>query len=94
MRKFIRTETVVATINIKNAAGTLVDPGTSILVTITDSAGTDVVDGAAMTKTSTGIYYYNYTPGAATVLGYYIIKYVTIDGGLTTIKRDNFELVA
>ena len=59
--------------------GILVDPGTSIKVTITDEMGTAVVDAVAMTKDDDGKFFYNYTPEATAILGNYRVRVETDD---------------
>ena len=39
--------------------GTLTDAGGSVTVTVTDEAGTTIIDGQTATKESTGVYYYD-----------------------------------
>ena len=61
--KFIDTATVQVWVYVYTQADVLVDP-TGVTVDIYDPDGTQQVDGAAMTKSETGIYYYNYHAGA------------------------------
>ena len=62
--KFLDTATVQVWAYVYTQAEALVDP-TGVTVDIYDPDGTQQVDGAAMTKSETGIYYYNYHAGAA-----------------------------
>jgi len=92
--KFQRPETIVAELEVRNAAGVLTDPGTVPKITITDPDGTVQVDAASMTKTATGLYEYYFTPEATDPLGWYSVKYVVTDGARVTIRQDGFELEA
>ncbi|MDD5338431.1 MAG: hypothetical protein PHG35_03345 [Dehalococcoidales bacterium] len=69
--------TVVAKFTVKDTVevwayiyyqGTLVDPTGSITIDIYDPSGTKQVNGAAMTKSATGIYYYQYHKGATAAM--------------------------
>ena len=60
--KFLNTATVQVWAYVYTQADALADP-TGIVVTITDPTGTVIVDAATMTKSDTGIYYYNYHAG-------------------------------
>lgn len=94
MDLFQRTETVVCSLTIKDSTGTLVDPDTSIKVTVTDPDGTAVVDDQAMSKDDTGTYHYDYTPDSDADLGPYVVRYKTVDAGRTTIVKTDFRLQA
>ena len=92
MDTFQRGETVICSLQVKNSAGTLVNPDTSTKVTITDPNGSAVVGGTAMTNDSTGNYHYDYTSGGAATLGVYSAKFEAIDSGRTTIAVDRFRV--
>ena len=92
MKTFNRGETVICSIEIKDADGNFSDPATSTQITITDPSGTDVVDDQAMTKDSIGKYHYDYTSSSSAKLGNYLVKYVLTDGSRITIDTETFKL--
>lgn len=91
--EFQRLGTVEIGLTIKHDTVS-VDPATSILVTVTDPAGTSVVTAQAMTKDSTGTYHYNYTIAADAVLGWYRARVTATDGAVVTIQDESFEVTA
>ena len=92
---FDRGETIPSSIDVKNPAGALYDPDTSILITITAPSGVDVVTAQAMTKDSTGIYHYNWLSPSDAETGTYTRKYVTVDTlAGTSIQYGSFVLAA
>ncbi len=93
MAVFQVTETIKVKVTIKDDAGNLVDPTTSTTITITDPAGTKVVDVQALTKNSVGSYQYLYTTLAAAVLGSYYIRIIATDVSRLTIADSEFVLV-
>lgn len=86
-------ESVVAEIEIRNKAGVLSDPGTSIKITIDDSAGAEKVAAQAMTKDSTGKYHYNYDLAGDAATGTWNVE-VFADNTLVTIEADTFTVIA
>lgn len=86
-------ETAICSITIKNSAGTLVDPDTSVNITVFKPAnvGGLLVDDQACPKDSTGTYHYDI---ATTGVGDHKLIIVAIDGSRTTKKRDRFTVVA
>lgn len=89
---FQRDETIVCLLEVKDQNGAYADPSTSAKITITDLAGTVVVNAVTMSKTAVGKYSYSYTPVAAAVLGWYRVHYVTLDASIKTILDDGFVL--
>ena len=83
--------TIVASCEVTNDAGTLVDPATSMKITITDKFGNVKVNAVDMTKDSTGKYHYD-CQTAGYVDGKYIAKYVATDGTRITIEEKDFSL--
>lgn len=84
-------ETVICSVEVKNDAGTLVDPATSMKITITDKNKAVVVNAVTMTKDSTGKYHYDcQTTGY--IDGKYEVSYKATDGTRITIERQTFEL--
>jgi uncharacterized protein YfaS (alpha-2-macroglobulin family) len=62
---FSAEDTVEIWAYVKNQAGSYTDP-TAITIDVIDPDGTVQTDDTAMTKSSTGIYYYRYHVGATT----------------------------
>ena len=94
MAKFEIGETIICSITIKNSADVLVDPATSIKITIEDEDGVKVVDDIAMTNDGVGLDHYDYTSALTVKAGPYTIWYIAIDGARTTKQKDSFELEA
>ena len=96
MKRYKRGTSIRLEATIKNADGDLVDPNTSVKVTVIDSAVTTAVNAQTMTKVSTGIYYYDWqTTGREALLIYKQIV-TAVDGSYTSIDEDNaaFEIYA
>ena len=92
MARFEIGETIVCSIEIRNSAGVLVDPATSIKITIEDLDGKKVVDDVAMANDGVGLDHYDYTSALTAKGGNYTIWYIAIDGARTTKQKDTFEL--
>ena len=92
LETYQRGETATLKIEVKDAAGTLYTPDTSITCSIWDSAGTAVVTAGAMTAESTGVYYYDLATTGTTVLGCYRLEYTTVNGGRTSKGEDFFVI--
>ena len=90
---YTRGETVICSVTVKNSSGTLVDPTTSMKITITHQNSTVEVNEQAMTKDSTGTYHYDWATTSATTRGPYIIKYIATDGSRVSIGRVTEEVV-
>jgi len=86
------TETAIIEVEVKDNAGNYVDPITSITITITDPDGTEVVSGAAMSKSAVGQYYYDYTIPSGAVKGCYLVKVTVTDGARVTIEQEVFKV--
>ena len=78
--EFIAKTTVRVRAYVYDDDGALVDPTTSIKVTIYDPDGTKQVDGIAMTKDVTGIYDYYYQTTTSTTIGWWRGEIVVVDG--------------
>jgi len=90
--KFDVGETVICEVTIKDADGTLTTPDTSTEIIITNPSGTVVTSAnQAMTASSTGELYFDYDSASAS-RGKYSVTYTAVDGGRTTIQKDEFEL--
>lgn len=81
MATFHLGETVVIKGTIKDESAVLVTPATSTKITITDPAGTAVVDDIAVTFDTVGTFRYTYTPAAGAVLGAYHVRVESTDTG-------------
>jgi uncharacterized protein YfaS (alpha-2-macroglobulin family) len=85
-------ETVICSVEVRNAAGTLVDPATSMKITITDNKNGTEVDDQAMTKDETGKYHYDWQTNTITAGGVYYILYTATNGTRISIMRDSVEV--
>lgn len=94
MATFQVTETVTINGTIRDSDGDLTTPATSTKITITDPAGTKVVDDLAVTFDSAGVWQYLYTPVAAAVTGAYHVRVIATDGARISIKDSQFFLVS
>lgn len=86
-------ETIICSIEVKNDAGTLVDPATSMNIVIdqiTPSYASKVAS-TAMTKDAVGKYHYDCQTSAYTA-GTYKAIYTATDGTRITIEEDTFDL--
>lgn len=90
MAAFQQGETVVLSIVIKNAAGTLTSPATSTKITITSPTGTALVTDVAMTEDSVGNFHYDFLSPA--VNGTYTAKFVATDASRISIARAQFVI--
>lgn len=89
---FQREETVVLSVEIKNAAsGSYTDPSTMVIHIYTPS-GSSVIGGSAMTKDSTGNYHYDFTPGTADATGTYTVVYTATTGARVAKRKDHFAV--
>lgn len=82
--------------NIYNVSDVLVDPQNGVKITITDSAGTKVVNDQSMSSTTTGVYTYDWQATKSSVLGIYTCE-INVDGAsydAVYISNRLFELVA
>ncbi|MFA5429918.1 MAG: hypothetical protein WC329_02015 [Candidatus Omnitrophota bacterium] len=62
--KFLNTATVRAWVYVYDDDNALIDP-TAVVITITDPAKVVKTNAVAMTKSDTGIYYYDYHAGVS-----------------------------
>ena len=87
MQTFQIGETVICSCEVRDDAGTLKDPATSMTITIYDTN----INGVTMTKDSTGKYHYDFdSTGKAGVT--YTVYYKATDGSRITITKDEFKL--
>lgn len=78
---------------IRDADGALYDPSTSISVELFDSDGNTVLSSTAMTKDSTGSYYYDWQSEVSNPLGYYQQVCTSVDGTKTSVDVDSEAFV-
>lgn len=92
MAIYQRGESVVCSLKTRNSSGDLVNPDTTIQITITDGRRRNLVTGADMINDGTGLYHFDFNSTLAHPIGRYRIRYVTIDAARTTITDEFFEL--
>jgi len=68
------------------------DDADTVTITITDPAGTVVVNGVAMVNESTGIYTYNYDIPSDAVLGVYTVVAVITTTGHVNKEYSSFRV--
>ena len=93
MANFDIGETVICSIEVRNAAGTLVDPSTSMQIAIDwikPNFG-NIITATNMTKDSTGKYHYDFA-SAGKQAGSYQVIYTATDGTRITIEKETFSL--
>jgi len=78
--EFLAKSTIRILAYIYDDSDSLVDPTTSILISIYDPDGEKIVNGVAMTLVSTGIYEYYYKTTADTDKGWWRGEIEVIDG--------------
>ena len=78
--EFIASATVRVVAYVYDDDDVLTDPATSITISIYDPDGTAQVDGAAMTKTATGVYEYYYQTTSSTDKGWWHGNVTVVDG--------------
>lgn len=87
-------ETVICSVEVRNSAGTLVDPATSMKIGIDQTHPifrSIIAISTDMTKDSTGKYHYDFDSSTATT-GNYKVIYKATDGTRITIERETFTL--
>ena len=89
--KFLAKSTIWVRAFVYDSAGALVDPTTSIKLTLVDSAAAVKVDALAMTKSTTGIYDYYYTTLVACAEGWWNGEVWVVDGSGETAKTSSGE---
>lgn len=85
-------ETIRCSIEIRDSAGTLTDPATSITITIFDPNGLEVVSAVGMTNDGVGLDHYDYTSAMTVLAGEYTVLYIATDGAVITKQKDTFVL--
>ena len=95
MATFEIGETVICSVEIRNTAGTLVDPVTSMKIAIdriSPSLANIIADTTAMVLDSTGKYHYDFD-SSSKVAGDYRVTYKATDVTRVTIERETFSLI-
>ena len=85
--------TVICNLEIRNSSGVLTDPATSIKILINRRTRppVNVIDLADMTKSSTGIYYYDFQT-VSLPAGEYEVYFIATDGTRKTISKENLKI--
>ena len=91
MATFQVGETIICSVTVTNPSGTLVNPATSMSITIRSVNVATILAATAMTLDSTGKYHYDYASTGETP-GTYTITYTATDGARVTIQRDSLVL--
>jgi len=94
--KFLRKSTIWVRAYVYDKDGELVDPTTSITVTLVDSAEVKKVDAEAMTPSEeegeeTGVFDYYYNTDADSAEGWWNGEVWTVDGTGETAKNSSAE---
>ena len=92
--KFQKCETVICSIEVRNAAGTLIDPS-SMQISILDASGGVALAYTNMSKDPspvTGKYYTDYLIPADIRGGTYTVLYKATDASRISIHKDTFEV--
>ena len=84
-------ETVICSIEVKDAAGAYKDPQISMKITITDKNYEVKVNNVDMTKDAVGKYHYDFQT-AGCIDGKYEVAYKATDGSRITIEKEFFTL--
>ena len=85
-------DTAKITVNVTDSVDTLVDPDSIVISIFKESDSSTVVDAVDMTKSTTGIYYYNWDTTSQD-LGQYKIKIKALFGSLPQVNTKFLELV-
>ena len=92
MATFQIGETVICSCEVRDDAGVLKNPATSMTVAIYDANGVVVVPTTSMgTPDSTGKYHYDFASTGKPGLTY-TVYYTATDGSRITIAKDEFKL--
>lgn len=96
IKRYLAGTTIRLKNTIKNAAGVLTDPSTSIKVALYDQDGNIVLSATDMVKESTGVYYYDWQSLSNSAVGFYKQRCTSVDSTKTSIEEDAqaFELYA
>jgi len=92
MPNFNAGETVICLVEIRNLGSALVDPATSMKISIVGSHGDEEVLDQNMVKDSTGKYHYDYQIPSTGLSGKYNVAYTATDGTRITILKESFNV--
>ena len=84
-------ETIICSCEVKDSAGVLKDPATSMTITLTDKFNVVKVNAVAMTKDSVGKYHYD-AQTVGWIDGQYKVEYKATDGTRITIETETLLL--
>jgi len=91
MSKFYRTETIRIEVEVRNENLSYINV-TSASIWIQDPSGDNVINGSAMTNTSTGIYQFDFNTSSDSPLGVWKLEVKTTSGSKYNIERGSFKL--
>lgn len=93
MDEFYKGDTIICNRNVKNDAGTYVDPATSMQIQIDRIAphNSFILAATNMTKDSTGKYHYDFQTTSMSV-GEYEATYIATDGTRISQEKDRFRV--
>ena len=90
-KRYYQGETMRQTVEVRDVDGILVDPDT-IVITIHNAAGITEIDEQAMSKDTTGKYYYDYLLAADALGGEWTTEIKAVKG-FTAIEQDEFTVM-
>jgi uncharacterized protein YfaS (alpha-2-macroglobulin family) len=81
--------------DLSQASRPLYDPATSVTMILKNPSGSTILNNVAMTRLSTGIYYYRYQTSTGSPLGRWTVSFTGNDGAAThkSHNLEAFELV-
>jgi uncharacterized protein YfaS (alpha-2-macroglobulin family) len=85
-------ETVTVNYTVRDTSGVLADPSNGCTCKITNPKGSVQVNDLAMTKDSTGVYVFRYTPTSSNVTGLWWVKATATHGSIIEMKESQFIL--
>jgi uncharacterized protein YfaS (alpha-2-macroglobulin family) len=90
---YYQGETITLNATVKTTARALVNPTTSITITVKDPDGTTKVDAQAMSNDSTGKYHYDYAIPSDATVGEWDVEVIASSGN-PSIERYTFIVEA
>jgi len=94
LRSFERGSTIRFKVTFENTSGTATDPiDNKAYCTVVDPSGTKQLDYQLGTRSTTGVYYYDYTVTTSKSLGIWKVEWEAAVGTLTSIGREQFRVV-
>ena len=92
MANVLQGSTAICSLTVTDSTGALVDPATSLKITIKPIGGAVIIDGVDMVKDSTGKYHYDFATANRPV-GFYEVTYVAVDNARIASMKDVFSIV-